>query len=92
MINMSTPQPEPMVVAVVEEGRLTLEESVSPLLKSLTDLSEGVYDPCCYIVPVDQAKPEVVLSTAAEVSVVREDGPSQGLHDLAELEEDLENL
>ncbi|KAF5934627.1 hypothetical protein HYC85_030798 [Camellia sinensis] len=92
MMDTSILQPEHVVVTVAEEGRLALEKSVSPLLESSTDLPKGVYDPCHYIVPVDQAKPKVVLPTAAEVNMVREDGPSQGLDDLAELEEDSDNL
>lgn len=71
MMDTSIPQPEPVVVTMVEEGRLALEESVSLLPKSFADLSKGVYDPCCYIMPVDQAKPEVVLLTVTEVNVVR---------------------
>lgn len=42
--------------------------------------------------PIGQAKPEVALPTIVDVSVVRENVPSQGLDDLAELEEDLDNL
>ena len=55
-------------------------------------ITEEAYNPCCYIVPVSQAKPMVELLAGMEVHVVREDGPSQGLDDLAELEEDISNL
>ncbi|KAF5932136.1 hypothetical protein HYC85_028307 [Camellia sinensis] len=41
MINTSTFQSEPMVVIVVDEGRLALVENVNPLPKGSEDLSEG---------------------------------------------------
>lgn len=72
-------QPKPVVVTIGVEGRLTLEESTSLLPECSEDLFKGEYDPSCYIVPIDQVKPEVVLPTVIEVNVVREDGPSQGL-------------
>ena len=81
MTSASISQPEPVVVAMVEEGML--EGSVS--------LTEEAYNPCCYIVPTSQAKPRVELPMGMEVNVVREDGPSQGLDDLAELK-DISNL
>lgn len=92
MMDASTLQPEPVVVTIAEGGRLALEENVNPLPEWSEDLTEGEYDLCQYIVPVDKAKPEVVLPTVVDVNVVREDGPSQGPDDLAELEEDLDNL
>ncbi|THG06637.1 hypothetical protein TEA_005260 [Camellia sinensis var. sinensis] len=54
--------------------------------------TEEAYNPCGYIVSTDQAKPRVELSTRTEIDVVREDGPSQGLDNLAKLEEDISNL
>lgn len=92
MMDTSTLQPKPVVVTVVVKERLALEKSMSPLPESSEDLPKGVYDPSCYIVPIDQVKPELVLLTVVEVNVVREDGLSQGLDDLAKLDEDLDNL
>ena len=55
-------------------------------------LIKEAYNPCHYIVPTNQARPGVKLSKGMEVNVVQEDGPGQGLDDLAELEEDISNL
>lgn len=92
MMSTSLLQPEPVAVIVKDKRRSTLVENVSPLPEGSKDLSDVVYNLSCYIVPINQAKPEVVLPTGMEVSVVREDGPSQGLDDLADLEEDRDNL
>lgn len=91
-MDTSTFQPKPVVVIVTVEWRSTLEEGMSPLSESSEDLPNWVYDASCYIVPTGQIKPELVLSTWVDISVVREDSSSQGLDDLAELEEDLDNL
>ncbi|XP_028117201.1 14-3-3 protein 10-like [Camellia sinensis] len=71
---------------------LTLEGGVSLSLGIPGESSERNYDPSHYIVPVTQTRLEVVLPTLMDINVVREDGPSQGLDDLADMEEDLDNL
>lgn len=43
---------------------------------------------CRVILP----EPELVLLALVDINMIREDGPSQGLDDLAELEKDLDNL
>ena len=55
-------------------------------------LIEKAYNPCRYIVLANQARPRVELPLGIEVNVVWEDRPSQGLDDLAKLEEDINNL
>lgn len=62
------------------------------MLEGSVSLTEEEYNPCRYILPTSQAKPGVELLMGIEVNVAREDGPSQGLDDLAELEEDISNL
>lgn len=92
MMDMSKPQPKLVVMIPTIGGRLTLKEGTSLLLECPGDLSERVYDPSCYIVPTSQTKPELVLLISVDINVVREDGSSQGLDDLVDLEEDLDNL
>ncbi|KAF5933881.1 hypothetical protein HYC85_030052 [Camellia sinensis] len=83
-----------MVATMVDESRVALLEdgNVSSVPEGSVDLSEEEYNPCHYIVPTNHAKPELELPTGMEVSAVREDGPSQGLDDLTDLEEDINNL
>ncbi|THG16678.1 hypothetical protein TEA_011394 [Camellia sinensis var. sinensis] len=76
-----------MVTTPEEEEVFTLEGSVSLSLEILRELSEREYGPSQYIVPIGQSKPKVVLPSSVSVNVVREDDPSQGLDDLANLEE-----
>ncbi|GMQ01406.1 hypothetical protein CsSME_00048057 [Camellia sinensis var. sinensis] len=87
----SNHQPK-LVVTLTVNRKSTLEEGTSSLPESSKDLSGGMYDPSYYIVLIVQIKPELVLPTAVEVNVVRAGGPYQDLDDLAELEEDLDNL
>ncbi|KAF5933115.1 hypothetical protein HYC85_029286 [Camellia sinensis] len=60
MMNASTSQPEPVVVMMVEEGRLALKDhgNVSSVPEGFVDLSEGEYNMCRYIVPTNQATPD----------------------------------
>ena len=92
MINTSTLHPDPVVGTVEDKGRSAFVENVNPLPKDSEDLSKGIYNPSCYVMPINQAKLEMVLPTGMEIWVVWEDGPSQGLDDLADLEEDMDNI
>lgn len=79
---------------MVNEGRVSLVENgdVSLVPEGSMDLFEEEYNPCHYIVPTNQARLYVELPIGMKVCVVQEDGPSQGLDDLADLEEDINNL
>ena len=51
-----------------------------------------MYNLSGYITSAGRARPNVELPVGAEICVVREDGPNQGLDDLANLKEDIANL
>ena len=94
MLDISRTQPEPMVVTIIDRTGVTSEEnkSVDTVSEEFGSSSEEVYNPSGYIASACQGRPSVESPVGAEICVVREDGPNQGLDDLADLEEDITNL
>ncbi|KAF5932561.1 hypothetical protein HYC85_028732 [Camellia sinensis] len=94
MVSTSLTLPKPVVATAEDKAGVTSEENenVDLELERSESLTEEAYNQCGYIVSTDQARPMVELPTRAEVNVVWEYGPSHGLDDLAELEEDIANL
>ncbi|KAF5933072.1 hypothetical protein HYC85_029243 [Camellia sinensis] len=91
ILSISQTQPELVVVIVEDRTGMTLEADGN-VGSELEGSGSFAYNPSGYITSTYQAKPRVELPVGAEISVVREDRPSQGLDDLGELEEDIVNL
>ncbi|KAF5933295.1 hypothetical protein HYC85_029466 [Camellia sinensis] len=91
MLDISQTQADTVVVAIKEGSGLIMR--ADQIDDTEPEGSENVMnDPSGYITLAGQARPTVELLVGAEIYVVREDGPNQGLDGLADLEEDIANL
>ncbi|KAF5932599.1 hypothetical protein HYC85_028770 [Camellia sinensis] len=91
MLDISQTQPKTVVVTIEDRigSIMGADENDDTEPKGSASF---MYNLSSYITSEDQARPNVKLPVGAEICVVRDDGPNQGLDDLAELEEDIASL
>ncbi|GMQ09745.1 hypothetical protein CsSME_00053012 [Camellia sinensis var. sinensis] len=84
---------------IEKEEEKSIKEGTKPEAKvikvpviEMEKLPDEGYNPNRCIVSTDHPKPKVILPDTFSIDVIREDVHEQGLDDLADLEEDLDNL